>query len=106
MWAGADDGRDGYGRILIPGTRVLTSAHRYVYKTFIGPIPPLAHIDHLCRAWTPPEYKRYIKKCVNPSHLEAVTRQVNHQRWIADDIKWKILDPRDPTIPDEEWAFK
>ena len=45
-------------------------AHRVSYSTLVGPIPEGFTIDHLCRH--PP--------CVNPAHLEPVTRRVNIQR--------------------------
>ena len=47
-----------------------TSAHRTAYRWFVGVIPDGYQIDHLCRhPW-----------CVNPAHLEAVSRRVNMQR--------------------------
>lgn len=46
------------------------NAHRTSYELFKGEIPPKMDIDHLCRN----------KQCVNPEHLEAVTRQENIQR--------------------------
>ena len=42
-------------------------AHRVSYRTWVGPIPPGLELDHLCR----------VRHCVNPAHLEAVTRQEN-----------------------------
>lgn len=43
------------------------SAHRVSYLWFVGEIPEGWQVDHLCRhRW-----------CVNPAHLEAVTRSVN-----------------------------
>lgn len=46
------------------------TAHRVVYEAFWGKIPKGYTIDHLCRN----------KKCVNPTHLEAVEHKVNLQR--------------------------
>ena len=46
------------------------SAHRAAYVAAVGPIPVDLQLDHLCR----------IRHCVNPEHLEAVTRQVNQER--------------------------
>ena len=45
-------------------------AHRYAFEIFIGPIPIGQDIDHLCRN----------RRCVNPTHLEPVTRLVNLSR--------------------------
>ena len=42
-------------------------AHRFSYEIANGPISPGLDIDHLCRN----------PRCVNPSHLEAVTHQEN-----------------------------
>ena len=45
-------------------------AHRMAYTEAKGPIPDGLEIDHLCR----------VKTCVNPEHLEAVTRRENMLR--------------------------
>lgn len=50
-------------------------AHRYSYELHQGKIRLGEEIDHLCR----------VRNCVNPSHLEAVTRQINVRRGMAGD---------------------
>lgn len=45
-------------------------AHRFAYETYIGPIPDGLDLDHLCRN----------RSCVNPHHLEPVTRRENLRR--------------------------
>jgi len=55
----------GYG--YLPGLPRLVLAHRFLYEQMVGPIPEGMEIDHLCRN----------RNCVNPGHLEPVTRRVN-----------------------------
>lgn len=59
---------NGYGSQTVLGRSVY--AHRYAYELAVGPIPKGLEIDHLCR----------VRRCVNPAHLEPVTRQVNTLR--------------------------
>lgn len=67
-WTGAIQ-EPGYGRFSAgPGVRVL--AHRWSYEHHVGPIPDGLTIDHLC----------LNKACVNPDHLEPVTREENALR--------------------------
>jgi len=47
-------------------------AHRFSYEQAKGIIPIGLELDHLCRN----------KKCVNPNHLEAITRGENIKRGI------------------------
>lgn len=67
IWQGAP-GLNGYGRLSIDGR--LTLAHRASYEAFVGPIPSGLTIDHLCR----------VRMCINPEHLEPVTRAENTRR--------------------------
>lgn len=46
------------------------AAHRLSYEHFVGPIPDGLDIDHLCR----------VRHCVNPAHMEPVTRRENTMR--------------------------
>jgi hypothetical protein len=55
------------------GTWSELGVHRIVYQELVGPIPAEYTIDHLCR----------VKHCVNPEHLEAVTRTENIKRGYA-----------------------
>lgn len=60
---------NGYGFIWHEGHNV--RAHRFAYEYFNRTtIPPDKEIDHLCRN----------HKCVNPDHLEPVTRRENVMR--------------------------
>lgn len=61
-------GYNGYGSFARPGKSKL--AHRASYELFVGEIPDGLHIDHLCR----------VRSCVNPKHLEPVTRAENVRR--------------------------
>lgn len=44
--------------------------HRVMYEALVGPVPEGLVIDHLCR----------VRHCVNPEHLEPVTRKENLRR--------------------------
>ena len=59
---------NGYGRAWLRGTR--TMAHRIVYELFIGVKVYSREFDHTC----------LNRGCVNPDHMEIVTRQVNLKR--------------------------
>lgn len=45
-------------------------AHRFAYLYYCGEIPNGLELDHLCR----------VRCCVNPTHLEPVTRRENFLR--------------------------
>lgn len=59
---------NGYGAFGIDNGA--TAAHRWLWKTLVGPIADGLQLDHLCR--NPP--------CVNPDHLEPVTGGENVRR--------------------------
>ena len=59
----------GYGRCAVAGGRMML-AHQWAYEHLVGPVPGNMTLDHLCRN----------RACVNPDHLEVVTRGVNALR--------------------------
>lgn len=69
-WKGRTD-RDGYGTVWLNGTH--KQAHREVYKYLTKlDIPDGEELDHKC----------LNRKCVNPEHLESVSKLENiARRW-------------------------
>jgi hypothetical protein len=63
-WSGTMTSK-GYGHFWAHGSPVM--AHRFSYELLVGPIPSGLTLDHLCRNHS----------CVNPQHLEPVTRGEN-----------------------------
>lgn len=58
----------GYGQMAFDGQR--HTAHRAAYLLLVGPVPDGMDLDHLCRN----------RACVNPDHMEPVTRSENLRR--------------------------
>lgn len=62
---------NGYGRFSLghcrDGSRRTVFAHKLIYESLFGTVPPGLQLDHLCR----------IRHCVNPAHLEPVTCRQN-----------------------------
>lgn len=54
-------------------------AHRVFYENYVGDIPVELELDHLCKS----------RSCINPDHLEPVTRRVNMQRQFKEPGKCK-----------------
>lgn len=65
-WTGSTDVH-GYGGINSPGSH---RAHRAAYELVVGPIPPDHELDHLCEN----------PSCVNPGHLDPVTKEEHARR--------------------------
>jgi hypothetical protein len=66
IWMGALSG-GGYGCAGYPQEKRIGSVHRMMWEDRNGPVPDGLELDHKCR----------VRSCVNPDHLEPVTRQVN-----------------------------
>ena len=62
---------NGYGTVYWWGKKRLV--HRLSYEALVGPIPEGLVIDHLCRT----------RRCLNPSHMEPVTRGENVLRGVG-----------------------
>lgn len=70
LWTGAA-ANTGYGTFSPSQKRdEKVLAHRWSYQHFIGEIADAMVIDHLCR----------VRCCVNPEHMEVVTRGENVRR--------------------------
>lgn len=63
---------DGYSQAHLAGYGK-QYGHILSYEAHIGKVPIGLELDHLCR----------VRCCVNPRHLEAVTRRVNTLRGIS-----------------------
>jgi hypothetical protein len=75
VWLGGKTA-GGYGMFAEQTTGGLNTkvmAHRWAYEHAVGPIPEGLDLDHLCRN----------RACVNPAHLEPVTRMENIRRAAA-----------------------
>lgn len=73
LWT-ASCGNGGYGQFAVRHPKpTMVGAHRFAYEHFVGPIPAGLDLDHLCRN----------RRCVNPAHLEPVTRRENLLRGVG-----------------------
>lgn len=72
IWTAAVD--RGYGKFRWHGS--MSAAHRVAYEVLVGPIPDGFTLDHVAE-------RCGSKLCVNPDHLEPVTRGDNVRRYYA-----------------------
>lgn len=77
-WTAAIGKTGGYGKYTLPlndgsGKSKHVYAHRYAYELLAGPVDKFLDLDHLCRN----------RRCVNPDHLEPVTRKENLRRGVG-----------------------
>jgi hypothetical protein len=71
---------NGYGSV---GWGHVRQTHRVAYELAVGPIPADMVLDHTCHNADPSclgGRDCQHRRCVNPAHLEPVTRLVNVQR--------------------------
>lgn len=68
LWTSRTNSK-GYG-IVKSKAAGTTLAHRVIWIALVGSIPADVELDHLCR----------VKNCVNPDHLEPVSRAENARR--------------------------
>lgn len=66
LWTASRNSVTGYGRFG-PSHGRMMDAHRYSYQLHHGPIPDGHDVHHTC----------HTRHCVNPAHLQAVTRAEN-----------------------------
>lgn len=66
LWIGAIQS-NGYGNFWASPDKRWSRAHRVSWELENGKVPEGLDLDHLCR----------VRHCVNPAHLEPVTRREN-----------------------------
>ena len=92
-WTGARNPK-GYGSVA-NGEGGSKLAHRASYELLVGPIPEGLTIDHLC----------LNTSCVNPEHMEPVTRSENSARKATYPRRyWVATEPPPPPRPGEGFA--
>lgn len=69
LWTGAL-AENGYGVFQLNKEKGTQKAHRVSYSEFVSPLQDDQYLDHLCR----------VRNCVNPNHLEVVTKRQNAVR--------------------------
>jgi hypothetical protein len=72
LWMGSIS-PNGYAYVYVQAKRGPDLVHRILYEQKNGYIPTGLELDHLCR----------VRCCVNPDHLEPVTRRENVRRGLG-----------------------
>lgn len=88
-WTGWNTGHGtgrgrGYGKVRVNGKGAM--AHRAVYEAMVRTIQPGMELDHLCKR----------RNCVNPRHVEEVTRFENVMRSSA--ALYRTKDGYEPAL--------
>jgi len=83
IWQGAPNVVSGHGQTKHNGKRI--PSHRWYYEQKNGPVPNGMVLDHLC----------FNTRCVNPEHLEVVSRGENTSRYIRSGEYKRSLSPDD-----------
>lgn len=92
LWTGPVN-NCGYGQTAFRGRTWV--AHRIIYTLLVGEIPKGLQLDHLC----------HVRLCVNPDHLEPVTKAENMRR-AAKRNGWVLGGKPVPRKPREEWKVR
>lgn len=71
IWTAAIN-NSGYGSFAVAHGKSI-GAHRWAYESTVGSVPSGMELDHLCRD----------RSCVNPAHLEPVTKAENVRRGLS-----------------------
>lgn len=75
--------KQGYGEIRTREGDYVGLAHIFSYNLFVGEVPEGLVLDHLCHnrdKLCPGGNSCLHRRCINPLHLEPVTRKVNSER--------------------------
>jgi HNH endonuclease len=90
--------KHGYAaQVLVDGVRV--TGHKAVYERMVGPVPNGLELDHLCRQ----------RSCLNPAHLEPVTRRENVRRGTSGETTrtmWRTQETCQRGHSDWGWAWR